>query len=69
MSVFSFGAGGRTRLAHCGAWSFAALTVHRTVIHYRSYFESVTNKNKKEPSLRTILSYLELVDGLEPPTC
>ena len=43
--VLSGGDGG-IRLAHCGAWSFAALTVHWTVIHYRSYFESLIVKRK-----------------------
>ena len=33
------------------AQSFAALTVHRTVIHYRSYFES---RRRFEPKLRCL---------------
>jgi len=44
-----FGRGWRTvtRGADCAPWSFAALTVHRTVIHFRSYFKSLfPQKNK-----------------------
>ena len=33
------GADDGARFSRCGARSFAALTVHRTVIQYRSYFE------------------------------
>ena len=40
-STVIFGRGRRARFSHCGARSFAALDVHRTSIHYRSYFEPI----------------------------
>ena len=39
VSVF-FGASNRTRLSACEPRSFAALKLHRSFIHYRSYFSS-----------------------------
>ena len=37
-------------LANCARRSFAALTVHRTVIHYRSYFKSAS-LSQQQPKL------------------
>ncbi len=47
------GTSNRTRLSDCGPRSVAALTVHRTVIHYRSPFES-PKKSQKEKITRMI---------------
>ena len=46
---FFFGAPNRTRLSACGPRSVAVLTVHRTVIHYRSPSSPDKVQNKKPP--------------------
>ena len=47
--------------------SFAALTVHRTVIHYRSYFKSHhTYKKQIRPTIKVGLIHVVRVMGLEP---
>ena len=49
--------------------SFAALTVYRTVIHYRSYFESLFPfyKNKEEPIFRIDSSLFGTLKGTRTP--
>ena len=55
-----------TRGANCAPWSFAALTVHRTVIHYRSYFKSHHLTMQKHPDKKSGCLYMVRMTGFEP---